>query len=71
MITVSHNRMQQETCHYRKEASGIAMSGIVSLPPGSEKELLAAVATVGPVSVSVDGSSNAFRVCTINIANKL
>ncbi len=63
--------MQQETCHYRKEASGIAMSGVVNLPPGNEKELLAAVATVGPVSVSVDGSSNAFRVCIINKATIL
>ena len=39
------------------------MSGVVRVPSGSEKELLVAVATVGPLSVSVDASSNAFRVC--------
>ena len=38
------------------------MSGIISIPTGSEKDLLAAVATVGPVSVAVDASTNAFRV---------
>ncbi len=38
------------------------MSGMISLPSGNEKELLAAVATVGPVSIMMDGASNAFRV---------
>lgn len=38
------------------------MSGAVNIKSGSEQELLAAVATVGPIAVAVDGSSNAFRV---------
>lgn len=32
------------------------------IPRGSEEDLKAATATAGPVSVAVDGSSNAFRV---------
>lgn len=54
--------MQQATCRYKKKESGTAMSGMVSLPSGDEKELLAAVATVGPVSIVIDGGTNAFRV---------
>ena len=38
------------------------MSGTVVIQSGSESNLLSAVANVGPVSVAVDGSSNAFRV---------
>ena len=41
------------------------MSGSVSIASGNEDDLLAAVATVGPISAVVDASSNAFRVCVI------
>ena len=40
------------------------MSGSVSVKSGSESDLQAAVAYVGPVAVAVDASSRAFRVCT-------
>lgn len=43
------------------------MSGVVNIKSGSEGDLLAAVATVGPIAVNVDGSSNGFRVCTLHI----
>ena len=43
------------------------MSGVVNIKSGSEEDLLAAVATVGPIAVNVDGSSNGFRVCTLHI----
>ena len=39
------------------------MSGMVLINSGSESELQAAVAYVGPVSVAVDAGSNGFRVC--------
>ena len=39
------------------------MSGSVFIKQGSESDLLAAVASVGPVSVAVDGRNKAFRVC--------
>ena len=38
------------------------MSGVVRIESGSESDLLAAVATVGPVAVNVDATSNTFRV---------
>ena len=40
------------------------MSGMVMIKSGSESELHAAVAYVGPVAVAVDARSNGFRVCT-------
>lgn len=39
------------------------MSGMVMIQSGSESELHAAVAYVGPVAVAVDARSNGFRVC--------
>ena len=41
------------------------MSGSVSIASGNEDDLLAAVATVGPISAVVDAASNAFRVRVI------
>lgn len=38
------------------------MRGIVNVKCGDEDSLMYAVAGVGPVSVAVDGRSNAFRV---------
>lgn len=38
------------------------MSGSVSISSGNENDLQSAVANVGPIAVSVDASSNAFRV---------
>ena len=38
------------------------MSGSVQINSGSESDLEAAVANVGPVAVAIDGESNAFRV---------
>ena len=38
------------------------MSGIVPIKSGDESSLLAAVYSVGPISVKVDGRSNAFKV---------
>ena len=38
------------------------MSGVVNIKSGSEEDLLAAVATVGPTAVVIDARSNGFRV---------
>ncbi len=40
------------------------MSGYIVVSRGDESSLQSAVASTGPVSVAVDASSNAFRVCT-------
>ena len=39
-----------------------AMSGVIKITPGDEKQLMEAVATVGPVAAAVDATSNTFRV---------
>ena len=53
---------QQGTC----VASGVpqygAMSGVIKISQEDEKQLMEAVATVGPVAAAVDATSNAFRV---------
>jgi len=53
---------QQSSCNFNKNNIGASMSGTVAIQSGSESNLQAAVANVGPVSVAVDASSNAFRV---------
>ena len=53
---------QQAECSYSKNNRGARMSGIVRIRSGDESSLLSAVTSVGPVSVAVDASSNAFRV---------
>ena len=39
-----------------------AMSGVNKITPGDEKQLMEAVATIGPVAAAVDATSNTFRV---------
>ena len=41
---------------------GAQMSGSIEITSGSEDDLQSAVANVGPLSVAVDSSNNAFRV---------
>ena len=53
---------QQSSCNYDKQSRGASISGTVSIASGSESNLEAAVANVGPVAVAIDGASNAFRV---------
>ena len=53
---------QQSSCNYQRSSNGAQMSGTVSVKSGSESNLQAAVANVGPVAVAVDGANNAFRV---------
>lgn len=55
--------MQQSSCTFNKNNIGACISGSVKIASGSESDLLAAVATAGPVAVAVDASSKAFRVC--------
>ena len=54
--------IQRGQCHFRKETVGASQVGIIRLPVGNEDGLQEAVATAGPVSVAVDGSSSGFRV---------
>ena len=54
--------MQQQSCSYSSSGVGAQMSGSIGISCGSEDDLQSAVANVGPVSVAVDASNNAFRV---------
>ena len=56
---------QQSECSYSQNNRGARMSGIVRIKSGDESSLLSAVSSVGPVAVSVDASSNAFRVMSM------
>ncbi|XP_003383726.1 PREDICTED: cathepsin L1-like [Amphimedon queenslandica] len=52
---------RQGQCKFDRKAIGGRQVGIIHIPTGSEAELQSALATAGPVSVAIDGSSNAFR----------
>nr|ACH48000.1 silicatein A2 [Latrunculia oparinae] len=52
---------KQQSCVYDDQDTGGKISGMVRIKQGSESDLIGAVANVGPVSVAIDGSSNAFR----------
>ena len=58
--------MQQSSCQYSSKNSGASATGVISIASGSETDLLAAVATVGPVAIAVDANTNAFRVGILN-----
>lgn len=59
--------IQQGTCLATGKPQNGAVSGVVRISPGNERELLEAVATVGPVAAAVDATSNAFRVRTSDL----
>ena len=42
------------------------MSGMVKIKNGDESALMAALYSVGPVAIAVDGRSNAFKVINSN-----
>ena len=62
MPTINFNVMQQGQCEYGHSSPATDITGMVRIKRGSETDLLAAVATVGPVAVNVDASSKLFRV---------
>ena len=54
---------QQSVCSYTNKNSGASESGVVEIQSSNEYDLQAAVASMGPVAVSVDANTYAFRVC--------
>lgn len=66
-LQIPFSPVQQYSCVYDENSAGAKMSGIVKVKSGSESDLMGAVANVGPVSVAVDGSSNAFRVSSYTL----
>ena len=50
-----------DKCRYNPAKSGATVSGYVNIKRGSEDDLKAAVATVGPISVSIDANHTSFQ----------
>ncbi|CAI8034599.1 Cathepsin L, partial [Geodia barretti] len=51
----------QYSCRYSQDDNGAQMSGCVCISSGSEDDLQMALAYIGPLSVAVDASNNAFK----------
>ena len=49
-------------CKFDKESVGADITGVITITSGSEYYLQYALASAGPISVAVDGSTNSFRV---------
>lgn len=54
-------KAQDGECKYNPKNSGATDRGFVDLPEGDEKKLVAAIATVGPISVAIDASLDSFQ----------
>uniref|UniRef100_A0A5F8GCX2 Cathepsin L1-like n=1 Tax=Monodelphis domestica TaxID=13616 RepID=A0A5F8GCX2_MONDO len=48
-------------CKYQPECSGANVVGFVDIPSMDERALMEAVATVGPISVAIDGGNPSFK----------
>ncbi|MED6238183.1 hypothetical protein ATANTOWER_011698 [Ataeniobius toweri] len=48
-------------CFYNESYNAIIIDGFAYIPSGSEEDLMEAVATVGPISVSIDASHESFQ----------
>ncbi|XP_046977844.1 procathepsin L-like [Vanessa cardui] len=57
----------EDNCRYNPRNVGAKVVGFVDLPKGNEKKLLDAVASVGPVSVSIDASQPSFQKYTTGV----
>ncbi|XP_015379675.1 PREDICTED: cathepsin L1 [Diuraphis noxia] len=52
---------EDDKCRYNPENSGATDKGFVDIPEGDEEALMHALATVGPVSIAIDASSEKFQ----------
>ncbi|XP_060524201.1 cathepsin L [Cylas formicarius] len=53
---------EDEKCHYNPKDKGATDRGYVDIDSGDEQKLKAAVATIGPISVAIDASHEAFQL---------
>ncbi|XP_023233485.1 cathepsin L1-like [Centruroides sculpturatus] len=53
---------KEDKCRFKRQNIGATCMGFVSLPPGDEEILKQAVATIGPISVGIDGSTWSFQL---------
>lgn len=57
-------------CHYNPSSSGATDRGFVDVESGSEADLKAALATVGPISVAIDASHESFQFYASGVYNE-
>lgn len=50
-----------QPCHYDPSNNSANETGFVDVPSGSERALMKAVASVGPVSVAIDAGHESFQ----------
>lgn len=48
-------------CKFKKRVSGAIVNGYVDIPEGNESKLMAAIATIGPISIAMDSSHESFQ----------
>merc|ERR1711909_166107 len=51
-----------KTCRFNAATVGATCTGYVDIKQGSESDLMAAIASVGPVSVAIDASRSSFQL---------
>ncbi|XP_044513497.1 procathepsin L-like [Gracilinanus agilis] len=52
---------ENNECKYQPECSGASVTGFVDIPSEQERALMEVVATMGPVSVAIDGGNPTFQ----------
>lgn len=58
---------RNNVCRYHPAMAVARVRGYVNVPPGDEKALMNAVATIGPVAVAIDASLSTFHLYTHGI----
>jgi cathepsin L len=61
---------EDDVCRYNPKNRGAVDSGFVDIPSGNEAKLMAAVATVGPVSIAIDASHESFQFYSKGVYNE-
>lgn len=54
-------KAKERACKYKKKTSAADLRGFVNIPEGDEEQLMAAIATIGPISVAIDSSHESFQ----------
>ncbi|OQV16546.1 Cathepsin L1 [Hypsibius exemplaris] len=61
---------EDDTCVYKKSKKAAEDTGFVDIPSGDETALVAAIASVGPISVAIDASQDSFQLYAGGVYNE-